>query len=78
MNDAEDLLTLWVIYWSPRDYPGKWVVRGQDARCDGSVRPHPDAHVVDSLKAARALVPWGSVNLRRFREDDPAIYETWV
>jgi hypothetical protein len=70
-------LTVWVIYNSPRDHPGKWVLRAQDANRDG-VRPHDDCYVCESLEQARAYLPWGVVKLARHPEDDPVIYETWV
>ena len=73
-----DLLTIWVIYRHPSDYPGKWVLRGQDAMRDGTVRPHGKLVVADSLEAARAWLPPGLDLMQRHPADDPAIYETWL
>jgi hypothetical protein len=73
-----NVLTIYVIYKNPRDYPGKWVVRAQDANDDGSISIHLDCAVCESLEHARQCVPPGLVMLMRAPEDDPAIYETWL
>src|ERR1700740_1701763 len=58
MRDIEDLLSMWVIYFDPSDYPEKWVVRRWDVG-PGVVRARPKADICDSLEAARAFVPPG-------------------
>jgi hypothetical protein len=75
---AEHLLTIWVIYKNPRDFPGKWVLRGQDAISGGGVQPHETARFADTLEGVRAHLPPGLVLLSRHPDDDPAIYETWI
>jgi len=75
----KDLLELFVIYQNPSDFRGKFVVRGQVAQSDGSIRPNKEPlGVVESLDEARSLVPAGLVNLGRSDEDDPVIVECWV
>jgi hypothetical protein len=79
INMSNDhLLTLWVIYKNPSDYPGKFVLRAQVAYPGGEVRLHPDCMVCDTLEQAREGVPPGLVLLTRAPEDDPVIYETWI
>jgi hypothetical protein len=72
------LLTIWVIYKNPRDFPGKWVLRAQDAIPGGEVRPHADCMVCETLEQARECVPPGLVMLTRDPNDNPAIHETWI
>lgn len=71
------VLTIWVIYRSPRDFPGKWVLRGQDAS-GGVVTPHAKCRVGDSLEAVRNCLPPGLICLGRQPGDDPVIFETWI
>jgi hypothetical protein len=71
-----NLLTIWVIYQNPRDFPGKWVLRAQMATPDG-VTALPQCVVADSLDEARSRVPYGLIRMTRHPNDDPVIYETW-
>jgi hypothetical protein len=73
-----NLLTIWVIYQNPRDFPGKWVLRGQTAGPGGVITPLPQCVVVDSLDEARTHVPYGLVCMTRHPDDDPVIYEVWL
>jgi len=63
----------WVIYWSPRDVPGYWVMR----RWDGLV-PDRIGSIHNTLESARAMIPEHCVKLHRSPNDDPAIYEVWL
>lgn len=73
-------LPMYVIYWSPKDYPDKFVVREwATARADGRIaRALFPMAVVDTLEQARAALPDGLVNCRRDEDDDPAILEVWL
>jgi hypothetical protein len=71
-------LTVWVIYDHPRDYPEKWVVRGQTVEGHGKITPSPDCSLHDSLVEARRAIPPGLVMLSRDPGDDPVIRETWL
>jgi hypothetical protein len=72
------MLTIYVIYRNPSDYPGKWVLRAQDAGAGRTVTPHQDCFVCDTLEQARECVPPGLVHMPRHPDDDPVIYETWI
>ncbi|HEY7234541.1 MAG TPA: hypothetical protein VH539_10355 [Gemmatimonadaceae bacterium] len=75
----DDALDVWVVYQSPRDYPGRWVVRRQRARRDGTVVPDPKPLIVcDSLDVARSVLPRGLFRLPRFEQDEPQIVEAWI
>lgn len=81
-NDASASVGLWVVYMNPRDYPGKFVVRGWKQSPGGSMHPNqlPSA-VSSSLKQARSLVGLSKATHTRFDRhptDDPAILEVWV
>lgn len=75
---GDKLLTIWVIYFNPRDHPGKFVLRGQDAVQGGGVQPHLEAFVGDSLEEVRQALPPGLVWMPRHSSDDPVIVETWI
>jgi hypothetical protein len=74
----DNILTVWVIYRHPKDFPKSWVLRGQDACADGGIKPHAACHVASSLDNARSGLPPGLVNIGRQPEDDAAIYECWI
>ncbi len=76
-SPGEDVLTIWTIYQSPADHPGKYVVRAYDATAQGT-RARPDAAVCDTLAQARAAVPCGLYWMNRNPVDDPTIVETWL
>lgn len=69
---------LWmrVVYRSPADYPGRFVLRLWEVDGEG---PHPrDAIVADSLDEIRASLPGGLTRIARSPDDDPVIVETWI
>jgi hypothetical protein len=73
-----DALTVWVIYFSPLDYPGKYVLRGQDVlRGQSAPVPHEHCTVRDSLDECRAAV-CHLYRLERHPGDPPVIVETWI
>ena len=74
----DKILTIWVIYKHPKDFPTSWVLRGQDACADGSIAPHAACHVASTLEGARRGLPQGLYNLGRQPNDDPVIYESWI
>ena len=86
-------LTIWVIYRSPRDYPGQYVVRAQDVFAGNQEAvPRPECAVCNTLEQARAALPryqtleerdgvsYGAelVRLERHPDDVPEIVETWI
>ena len=76
INDAGNLV-IWTIYCHPREYPNKWVLRGQEIT-RGGVNVLHDCFVADTLDEVRAKVPFGDLRLMRDPHDDPAIYEVWL
>jgi hypothetical protein len=74
------LLTLWVVYDHPRDFPDHVVVRRQFVM-QSSTTPITSADiggVYDDLDQARADIPHGHFCIGRFPDDDPVIVETWI
>lgn len=72
-------LTIWTVYRSPSDYPGKWVLRAWDiVRGSPSAQPRHECDVADSLDEIRELLPPGLHCLGREHADDPVIYESWI
>mgnify|MGYP000915220125 FL=1 len=66
-----------VIYFSPEDYPGKYVGRVWDI---GTKGPAATPYIVirDNLEEIRALLPTGLCRFGRDKSDVPAIVETWI
>jgi hypothetical protein len=70
-------LSLWVIYESPRDFPGRFVVRCHHVN-RGGVVPCDGCFVCGSLAEARDYLPDGSYYLGRHPQDEPQIVEVWI
>ncbi len=68
---------IFTIYFSPKDFPGKYVVRLFDAD-----KPLRLIAVKDTLDQARATIPqeppFGFLRVDRSEKDDPVIVETWL
>ena len=70
----DDALSMWTVYRSPRDYPGKYVARRFELD-----RPTMDVIVDDALDNVRALMERrGLYRLDRYPDDDPVIVEVWL
>ena len=67
-----------VVYDSPSDYPGRFVVR-RFVSTAGRVVPDPEPVAVTStLEIAREVIPIGLVRLSPRPDDDQAISEVWL
>lgn len=71
-----DDLPMFAVYDSPRDHPGKFVVRL--FRTIPDVYPTNFAEVFDTLEQARGFIPAGLVCLTRNPQDHPSVVETWL
>jgi hypothetical protein len=76
---TEVILTQYVIYERPKDYPDSFVVRCWDIKrgADAPI-PHAVGCLCASLEEARDQVPVGHVNIGRMAEDEPQIVEVWT
>lgn len=70
--------TIWTIYYSPRDYPGLFVLRGHDIRAGGHPVPRAECVTAATLDEIRAHLPEHCAQLSRDPEDDPVIVESWI
>lgn len=71
------VITQFVIYDKPRDFPGKYVIRKWQVK--GEKEIPLEGYICDTLQQARSLVePLGLVRLVRCPGDDPAILEVWI
>jgi hypothetical protein len=78
MSQATSLLDMWVLYESPDDAPGEWVVR-QWFVVPGAPEPvNGVAYRSPSRRRAEAMVPEGRVFLARSPTDEPCIVGTWL
>ena len=72
-----DVLSMWVVYERPKDYPTSYVVR-RHAITSGGHYATPDHTIHATLEEARAAVPKWTVRLIRDPNDEPQIVECWV
>jgi hypothetical protein len=70
--------TVWTIYRGPKDYPGRWVMRGYEILPGVGVQAHDACVVAATLDEVRSKVPAGTRRVGRAPEDCPVIYECWV
>lgn len=66
-------LVMWVVYRSPKDFPGVFVARKW--LIDGATQETVQAI---TLEGVRALIPQGLHRMARDVSDDPCIVETWL
>lgn len=72
-------MSIWTIYYDPRDYPGKYVTRRHDIFRDNRPPQASREHYVgNTLDEVRARIPLGLVRLLRSEGDEPQIVECWV
>lgn len=71
------VVTIWTIYYSPRDYPGLFVLRGHDILA-GRTQPRSECFTATTLDEIRDRLPPYSVQLSRDPHDDPVIVEIWI
>lgn len=69
--------SLWTVYASPRDYPGKFVARRWAIR-QGQAVATDSVRVADTLADVRAALPRGMHRIVRAPVDDACIVESWV
>lgn len=69
---------MWVVFFNPSDFPGKFVVRVQEIHPDKArLIILPEVWIRDTLEAARACIPPGLYRLDRRATDAPQIVEVW-
>lgn len=71
-------MRIFVIYSSPSDFPGRFVLRGYRVTARRSFSDARPTAVTSTLEEARAAVPEGLVCCARAPGDDPVIVETWL
>jgi hypothetical protein len=52
--DEDCPMTVWTIYREPRDFPGRWVLRGHLVFPGHELRAHSFCFLADTLNEARA------------------------
>jgi hypothetical protein len=75
----EELLSIWVVYDHPLDWPDYYVARRHVA-LPASIAGPTDEMILDKNldRIRRDMQQRGLVKLDRFPEDDPKIMETWI
>jgi hypothetical protein len=75
----EPFMSVWTIYYSPLDFPGKYVARRHDIfRSKVEPEASDQYFVADSLEEIRSKIPFGLACLTRSKGDKLSIVETWV
>lgn len=78
-SGAEVVLTQYIVYEHPRDYPQGYVVRAWHlVRGQTEPLPDPGSWKVATLDLARAVIPDGMVNVGRLPGDDATVLEVWT
>jgi len=78
-DQAKPVMSTWVVYDRPRDFPNKFVARRHYiVRGDPNPRASEEYAVADSLEEIRQRLPPGLYCLPRFADDDPKIVEVWL
>lgn len=71
-------LPLFAIYYSPTDFPGKFVVRRFLVSANGMACDAIPSGIAETLEGARAFVPQGCIPIARSPGDVASIVETWL
>jgi len=75
------LLTMWVIYEHPRDFPDSYVARRWSVGRKGKesfYRPEMQSIAAKKLTTLYRKLPAGLIRLERDPHDDPVILEVWL
>ena len=76
--DSQPVMELYCIYWSPSDYPNKFVVRRWILDGINTPKPDPACQVFTRLTGARKSIPKGLIRIGRDAKDDKSIVEVWI
>jgi hypothetical protein len=80
MTKPDWIMQQFVVYNSPDDYPGKYVLRRWWVK-QGEPEPVSDPApviVATSLSDVRAAVPFGLYCVPRAPNDEPCVHEVWL
>lgn len=69
---------MWVIYWNPKDFRDRYVVRRWLVVASGPIPDEEPTAVVETLDEARRSIPEGLVRLDRSPADERQILEVWL
>lgn len=73
----ESVLSMWIIYDHPLDFPQYFVARRWEAH-PGRPMPTDDLMMAEDLGDLRDALPEGLYPLARDEMDDPTIVEVWL
>lgn len=76
---VDPVVTLWIIYDHPTDFPDHFVVRPWSMHCGiTTLAPGLSCWQACSLDEARHLIPPGYSNIGRLKQHHPVIEEVWI
>ena len=77
--DCPTVLSFYVIYRQPSDFPDSFVCRSHRLLPCGRSEPRHLVSVAPDLETVRAMLPRpGLARVERHPQDDPVIVETWL
>lgn len=74
---SEPVMSLWTVYYKPKDWPHGYIARRHEIRPNESC-PTEDTIKADTLESLRRQLPEGLVCTARHPDDDPVIVEVWL
>lgn len=75
---SEQVLSIWTVYYKPRDHPYGYFARRHVVRPGGEAGSTRDTLKDDTLEGLRRQIPEGLVCIARHPADDPVIVEVWL
>lgn len=77
MTDDDSVLSMWVVYDHPSDYPAHYIARLHEV---GTTHQVTDQVLVSATlePLQEQLAGRGLIRITRNEEDDPVIVETWI
>jgi hypothetical protein len=75
---ADPLISVWVVYNKPIDYPSSFVVRRIIVDSSGELLAEKECVLAEDLASARKCIPSGLAHLLPLPDDDPVIAEYWL
>lgn len=70
-------LEMYTVYWNPKDYPNRFVVRRWTINSREAPVPREVIAVTLTLREARSKIPPGLFCMPRWPDDDRTIVEVW-
>lgn len=68
----------YTVYFNPKDYPNKYIVRKFEVLSQKEPLPREVIYEGKSLYQARRAIPCNCICFKRHNDDEKPIVETWI